>query len=158
MCAIWIAYLSVPWVSGVMGETLFNKAESGSSVERLYIVYADITYFLQYPILGLGWGSAPTHDLIVGILANCGLIGLASFLLLLGYISNTLRKQQSAFLISGQIGNPANMMLLSLTAMFFTYCVSGPPTEASFWVILGLSVSALGLRETRTSSSMHGAK
>lgn len=66
--------------SELVNEILWNKAESGSFISRLFSVGNAWSYFLKYPILGAGWSFITSHDLFVYLLANAGLIGFATFL------------------------------------------------------------------------------
>ena len=82
---------------------ILNKSGSYSALERWTIVYIDFEYFLKYPLLGLGWGSVPTHDTIAGMLSSCGVIGLMSFAALMGYIVGELRDHLNALISSRTI-------------------------------------------------------
>ena len=62
-----------------LGVVLFNKSDSISALARVYSVTTAWGYFLQYPILGLGWGIVTSNDLVVCILANSGIIGFFVF-------------------------------------------------------------------------------
>jgi hypothetical protein len=74
-----VLYFNSPIIQNFLNEIIFNKMESGSALERLYGITTAWDYFLQYPILGIGWGVATSHDLFVLLLANSGIIGLFSF-------------------------------------------------------------------------------
>ena len=108
-------------------------------------MYNDLQYFLMYPILGIGWNCAPTHDVIIGMLATCGLVGLSAFLLLIGTILYKLK--QNFYLQVRQINedNPSIMMFLCLSVTCAVYVVSGGIEPPDFWVILALSIAAVGI-------------
>lgn len=73
-------------------EILFTKMDSGSALERLYFVKTAWSYFLQYPVLGLGWGVVTSHDLLVLLLANSGIIGFFSFFaMIISIISDSMK-------------------------------------------------------------------
>ena len=74
-----ILYFNVPVIQDFLNELIFTKRFSGSALERVYGISVAWSYFLEYPILGLGWGVVTSHDLIVLLLANSGIIGLLAF-------------------------------------------------------------------------------
>lgn len=59
---------------------VIDKLLSGSGQERFMTIKYAFEYFLASPILGLGWGSVTSHDLLVKLLANTGVVGAALFL------------------------------------------------------------------------------
>jgi hypothetical protein len=70
---------------------LVSKFESYSAAERLNSVITSWEYFLEYPLLGVGWGVVTVNDLVVNLLVNSGVLGLVSFTCLAIYlISRTL--------------------------------------------------------------------
>jgi O-antigen ligase len=142
-------YIASPIVRDTLNAALFDKAASGSALERTVIVINDLNYFRRYPILGIGWASAPTHDVIIGMLANCGVIGLASFSIAIVTISLRLRRTVSREPQVNQYTIPSLMMFLSLVITCLCYVVSGPIGRGEFWVILGLAISAIGLARRR---------
>ncbi len=139
-----VAVVVVPQVRDIVQTVLINKGDSYSALERGTVVLRDAEYFQQYPILGLGWGSAPAHDLIFGILANTGLMGLAAFVLFIGYILRRLGKDVARSYPSGQPFRPSYLMFLSILVTCFAYIVSGLPGGPAFWLIVGLGVAACG--------------
>ena len=142
------AAVVVPPVRGVVQEVLFNKADSYSALERGTVVLHDAEYFQQYPVLGLGWGSAPAHDLILGMLANTGVLGLASFVLFVGYMLRKLGKDMTHSYDSRQPFSPSHVMFLSILATCSAYAAEGPPGGPAFWLIIGLGVAACGQVES----------
>ena len=143
--AVVISYYSFPSVKYILNSQLLNKNSTGSAIERAIIMYNDLQYFLMYPILGIGWNCAPTHDVIIGMLATCGLVGLSAFLLLIGTILYKLK--QNFYLQVRQINedSPSIMMFLCLSVTCAVYVVSGGIEPPDFWVILALSIAAVGI-------------
>jgi len=140
-----ISYFTVPLVTNILDSQLLNKNESGSTIERAVIIYNDLHYFLKYPILGIGWDCAPTHDVIIGMLATCGLIGLSAFLLLIGTILYKLKQNYYMSIRQDTRVNPSIMMYLCLSVTCVTYAISGGIQVPDFWVILSLSIAAVGI-------------
>ncbi len=127
-----------------MQETIFSKGDSLSVLERGTIVLADLGYFLNYPILGLGWGTAPAHDLTMGILANCGALGLVTFLALIGYlIFKLVRPNRNLGL--ARPGREHSIMLVPLVATLISYVVDSMPAGGTFSLLLGLAIAEVAL-------------
>ena len=60
-----LALSSTTVVSDVINSALIDKSTSGSGLERVMTIALAYGYFQKFPILGVGWGSATSHDLIV---------------------------------------------------------------------------------------------
>lgn len=74
-----LLYASAPVAQQVLDAALFSKATDYSTFERLMTISNSYEMFLKYPVLGIGWASITSHDLIMNILANAGSLGLLSF-------------------------------------------------------------------------------
>ncbi len=136
--------IALPPTRLYMQETILSKGDSVSALERGTIILADLRYFLKYPILGLGWGTAPAHDLTMGILANCGILGLTSFLTLIGYLVVKLRRTKR----NGQKVRPIqgySVMLIPLVATIVSYMVDGMPVGGTFSLLIALAVAEAAL-------------
>jgi hypothetical protein len=145
LITIVVLYFTVPSVTIIVAATLLDKTASGSALERALIVYNDLQYFLQYPLLGIGWDCAPTHDLIIGMLANCGILGLSAFSSLIGTVIYKLRTNFREPATSGIVSTPSIMMFLCLSVTCVVYIISGGIEPPDFWVVLGLSIAAVGI-------------
>lgn len=119
----------------------------GSGAERFMTIKNAYEYFLQSPFLGLGWGSVTSHDLLFNLLANAGVIGLMSFLLLIGSIyiryiffvrSLQLDAGSEVSLLSA-IHVSFGVLLLLQILTGFTY------SSAIFWALLGLCIASYSL-------------
>lgn len=62
-----IIYLSNSTIREVLGLFIFEKLQSGSGIDRTASIIYALDYFTQYPILGIGWGSATVFDLFSNI-------------------------------------------------------------------------------------------
>jgi hypothetical protein len=74
-----VIYSFVPMVKAILDLILFAKASSYSALERIKTIELASSYFSKYPLLGVGWGSVTSHDLLFKLLANVGVIGVMSF-------------------------------------------------------------------------------
>ena len=135
-------YLASPLGRLLLDNVLFSKSSSGSALERMKTITNAWEYFKSYPILGVGWGSVTSHDLVMRILANSGLLGLGAFLLTLLGIGVPLYRG---------IGNSTDRAtslsratwFLSGAIMILVSSISGfPVVFGHFWFVLGMAIAA----------------
>jgi O-antigen ligase len=95
--------------------------------------------------LGIGWGSVNSHDMVIRLLANSGIIGLTSFVLILLYIFYNLilslfrYKIYSDILINYLCG-----ISISISTTLFVSMIGGFAYYFShFWFILGISIALI---------------
>lgn len=132
---------------------IFEKSTSGSAKERIFLLQEAWEIFKLHPIMGVGWGNVTSHDFIVLVLSNAGILGLVLFIsvisltchslfLLLRHRNPTLPSDLRSILTGSAI---------SLLTVLSIETVSGfkwyLPT---FWMVLGISIAAIhvGLRTT----------
>lgn len=77
-------------VQDLADTALFSKASSYSGLERLNSVLQAAGYFLRYPVLGVGWGTVTSHDLVFKLLADIGIAGLLAFAMFLKSLASGL--------------------------------------------------------------------
>jgi hypothetical protein len=134
------AALSIPIVRNVVQMALLNKFTSGSGLDRIFSIRVAFGYFQQFPILGIGWGSATSHDLIVKLLSNVGIIGTFTFLGAMYCVmhANWRVLDSSAF----PLNLSRSAWFLSLTVFVFTSIFSAFPLAfGNFWLVLGMAIS-----------------
>lgn len=69
----------LPGFRDALYEFTFNKAASGSYVERSGAVWDAFNLFGQQPLFGLGWGGNFSFSIVSILLANVGLVGTLVF-------------------------------------------------------------------------------
>lgn len=88
-----IAVMLVPSLSDpiveIIDSTLLNKLNTQSGIERWYWNENGLRVFSDTAMLGAGVGSVRASSLVVGLLANAGIGGLALFLLFIASLSLT---------------------------------------------------------------------
>lgn len=154
------AYLFVPPVTALLDATLLDKAGGYSALERSKSIVYAFSYFLQYPILGVGWSSVTSHDTVVRLLANCGVLGLLAFAAIIGSITirllrrvSCLKNREEAF------SNPAFLLYIALAITIVVAVIDGfPYVFGYFWVTLGLAMSASTLNLDQGSPFREGVK
>jgi O-antigen ligase len=119
---------------------LIGKSQSYSAVERFLSVVLAFGYFRQYPVLGIGWGSATSHDLIVFLLANVGIVGASAFLAAIGFVIartwKNIRAKQPL------LASSSFVWFLTLTVFIvLSTAVGFPLVMGNFWVTLGVAIA-----------------
>lgn len=140
-------YLLASPVREVMDAALFAKSESYSSLERLKTVVLAWGYFKDYPILGVGWGSVTSHDLVAMILANAGVMGLLTFasmlILLARPVIRLMKRKPDSITVSRA------MWLLSGLLLVTSSILAGFPfVFGYFWIVIAMGMAA-GTKEYR---------
>jgi hypothetical protein len=140
-----ILYETVPMVSQVLDMALFNKSTDYSALERLKTISDSYDMFLHYPVLGIGWASITSHDLVVNILANAGCVGLLTYMIAIYTIFGGLYR--SIREIDLRAGAKALIRLdtaiyISLGVTFACSVISGSLNTFTFyWFLLGLAIA-----------------
>lgn len=140
MTAIVLAALSTSIVGDVVSVALLDKSSSSSGLERAMTVALAFGYFQKFPILGVGWGSATSHDLIVKLLSNVGIMGTFTFL---GALYCVIRSNWRAM---GKLDGPASLSRVAWFIgfmVFLTTCVFAgfPVAYGNFWLVIGMAMS-----------------
>jgi O-antigen ligase len=132
-----------PPAQDIFASLVVGKGESYSGIARAYSVVLAAQYFLQYPILGLGWGSVTSHDLIFKLLSNTGLLGFSAFSL---FLFSLLKKLWRGSRVGG-IGDPqwrwwCACLLAACLVLVFTNVTTGFNfVFEHLWFLLGLAMS-----------------
>lgn len=148
-----ILYFSMPAIRDFVDIFILSKMETdspaGSGVERLLTIRHAWEYFTEYPILGTGWGSVTSHDLIVNLLANSGMFGLVSFATMVLYILGRLirvlfqlradRNAENSKMIESRAGGLVVAMVTLLIIHVLTGFTYG---FGMFWFMLGLTIAS----------------
>jgi len=135
-----LAMSTAPVAREVVSSALLTKSSSGSALERLMTVELAFGYFKKFPLLGIGWGSATSHDLFVKLLSNVGVVGTFLFV---GAICSVIRRGWRAL---QPLARPLDLSrlawLLSLSVFVLTAVFLGfPLASGNFWLILGMAMS-----------------
>ena len=139
-------------VRGVFQATVLDKLDSWSAHERLSTVTDAWWHFVEYPILGTGWGTASSHDLVVFLLANTGVLGLLAFVSLAAYVLGHLRIAADARSRSDdQAVALAQGVGLAFATLLFLNIVTGFAfVFGHLWLILGLAIACSAAIEIET--------
>jgi hypothetical protein len=141
------AYSAYPPVRAVFESMILGKGESYSALARINSVLLARDYFFQYPILGLGWGSVSSHDLVSKLLSNTGLMGLCAFsLFLLTLVTRLWRTARSVELSSAKsIQWPVCVLAMLLTLIFTNAIGDFAFSYGHVWFVFGLAISVPAL-------------
>ncbi|MBS1820792.1 MAG: O-antigen ligase family protein [Acidobacteria bacterium] len=138
--------LSSSFAQQIFIASVFSKSESSSTLERLMTINNAYEIFVKYPLLGVGWASVTSHDLIFNILANAGVIGLFTFSMGLYFLFSALYrsiKSRNASLGLAGLMQVDFGLYIALSVMMITSIASGFLDVFSFfWFILGMAIAA----------------
>jgi O-Antigen ligase len=138
--------LFIPTTRELFNSIIINKINSQSGYSRLQGIKTAFEYFKLHPILGLGFGSVKSHDLVAFILSNCGVLGFISLFSLFTYIISNLFKSirenfQNVFSYS---------LLISFSVLLFISMISGFIFYLGhFWFVMALASVAPTIRFER---------
>lgn len=157
--ACFVIYSRTSTVQDLADKVFFSKADSYSGLERLNSVLLAAGYFFQYPLLGVGWGSVTSHDLIFKLLANSGIAGLVAFAMFLSSLGSGLWKSV-ARTDSGQHLAPwsywgACMLVASLIFVLTSMVSEFTYVFGHLWFVFGMSLAVpLGLEFERWTAAV----
>jgi len=135
-----VSFLSIPFLSQFINAMLLSKASSGSGVERAMTIALAFGYFQKYPILGIGWGSATSHDLIVKLLSNVGILGALGFFYSVFIIVRQNWRKISSRSLSLELSREAwltSLIVFILTSILIEF----PLPFGNFWLVLGMCMA-----------------
>ncbi len=136
-------------------DILLGKTGGGSAIERSMTVALAFGYFQQFPILGIGWGSATSHDLFVYLLSNVGVIGAAVFTV--GMFVVIARSWKNLSPRHGRVDSRSMVWFLSLSSFLIVSIFVGfPLVLGNFWIALGMAIGAG--QQGRPAESLVGAR
>jgi len=166
-----LIYRTVPPAQRVLDMALFTKAEGGSALERLMTIHNAFEMFQQHPVLGIGWASIASHDLIANLLGNSGILGLLTFTIAMFsifraiYRSIELRDRSlhasSKSLRLASLLQTDFALYVALMVTVVTSITSGfPGVLTFFWFTCGLTIASASRVDTAeaTTSQQSSAK
>ncbi len=138
-----IAAWQIPIAREFIVNYVVTKPFSGSGLERINTVVNAWAQFRAYPVLGLGWGSVPSMDLVVYLLANSGIIGAAMFFGMI--FALVLRLGGTVFHHPSRdwtMYRTAGTAVALVTLIFVSAAANWSYQYGHFWLILGLAIAA----------------
>lgn len=137
------AYFAFSLVHEVVGSTLLNKTGSASALERAKTIYYAFQYFLDYPILGVGWASVTSHDMVAKILSNTGIVGFTAFCAFLGVLFSGLFRKSRTILNKRYFDQAPLILSMACAEMLVLATITEfPDVFGHFWFILGMGIAA----------------
>ncbi len=143
VAALGVVYVSYGTVQDLVGLMLVGKGESYSGTVRLLSILMARDYFLQYPLLGVGWGSVGSDDLIFKLLSNTGILGLLAFGLFLmsiiGQLWGSIRRGAAKNSASNLL--PVSMLVAFLILLFSNATSGFAYAFSHVWFVFGLAMA-----------------
>ena len=141
-----LIYATVPVAKQVLDEMFFTKSGSYSALERLMTITNALQMFREHPMLGIGWASITSHDLIANILGNAGILGLLSFTVAMYSIFRALYRSIKSRSKALRIGGLMRLdfgLYVALTVTLVTSALSGFLNVFTFfWFVCGFAIVA----------------
>ena len=152
---LFYAYSGFTPAQDLFESMIIGKGESYSALARLNSILLARDYFLQYPILGLGWGSVTSSDLVFKLLSNTGLAGLLFFSLFVATASARLwRASRAAQSVPADKKLWPVCLLAALVMLIFTNVAGGFAfTYGHLWFVFGLAMCVPTLNYATTNGS-----
>ncbi len=134
-----------------ISENTIGKLQSGSGQIRTSAIPLTLEVFLQNPIIGTGWGRNRSFDLATTLLANIGIIGFASYILVMMTIFRIVLRvhQRSHDHTLSTIG--LSFFYALILALFACFIAIPDFLFLYFWVLLGLAASLLTIYKREQS-------
>ncbi len=154
---LFFAYAGFSPVQDVITSMIIGKGDSYSALARLNSVLLARDYFFQYPVLGLGWGSVTSHDLVFKLLSNTGLAGLLAFsIFLVSAMTCLWRAARGAGSVTTERKLWPVCLLSTLIIVIFTNVAGGFAfTFGHVWFVFGLAICVPAV-EQATRKRSHG--
>jgi hypothetical protein len=149
---LYVAFARSQLLQAVADQMIFSKAESYSGIGRFNSVVLALGYFRTYPLLGIGWGSAPSYDLVVKLLSNTGILGLLTFALFVKSVFSRLWKSMSRPTSQKRLSERTYWACCLLVASFMLI-VTNELTGFAFvyghlWFIFGMALAVPLFRDS----------
>jgi hypothetical protein len=135
-----IAITSIPIVSDVVNSALFHKYSESSGLARAVTIVQAFGYFQRFPVLGIGWGSATSHDVVFKLLSNVGVLGTFTFFAAMYCVIKANWQTLTP------LGVPMSLSRAAWSLGFCTFLFASilnefPLAFGNFWLILGMAIS-----------------
>jgi hypothetical protein len=125
----------------LLSQLLFHKFDTGSGIERLNGFIVGINILLDTYLLGLGYGLNRTFDIVSTLLANIGIIGLLSFILMLLYPIFRIHKLKKK-LYSKRQRAIVESIVIAFSFSFLLMAISIPDfNNIYFWLFFAFIIS-----------------
>jgi hypothetical protein len=145
--SVFLIYIFSSTFRDYFNAVVLDKGDTSSAIVRQLAILSAWSYFLKYPILGVGWSIVTSNDLIVYILANSGILGLFSFIIMVYHIiltsTKNIRKLNLKFRFNNyKYGADANGIVIS----FILFLSVSTITEFTwyqpvFYLLMGLLIA-----------------
>lgn len=143
IAALVAAYFTIGIFHDVVDNALLNKNSSFSALERVKTIYYAVQYFFEYPILGVGWGSVTSHDLVAKILSNTGIVGFTAFCAFVGVLFANMRGKSRVTSDKMYFDQASVILFIACVEMFVLATIGQfPDVFGHFWFILGMAAAS----------------
>ncbi len=145
--ARWWLRLSLEDVADVLNALILAKMQSTSGVARLAGSLYGLRLFAEHPLLGVGWGSNRTFDLLTTVLSTTGLAGLVAFVWMHVTLLRRSSRQWDQWRMAGlqNLCEPTKALALALAVALVGKLLAEPDMIfLDYWVVFSLLIASLG--------------
>lgn len=155
-----LLYSTSPVFQNIADDALILKYESGSALDRTLSIVNSWEYFKQYPVLGVGWAVVTSHSLLTFLLVSTGIVGFATFFMLIFYVIHRSLQTLGKFNPNGGVPGGSVLVLgAGLVVGLITLVVMGIFTGLEFYLgYFYFILSMLIALNLATRSQLDGAK
>lgn len=139
--------LSLAQTLQILNILVFSKLSGTSGTERVAGAIQGLHLFVTHPLLGVGWGSDRTFDLLTNLLAGTGVIGTGLFLVAhaqviwSGWKVSSIRRPRA---LGRWAPIPAALILTLLVAFLGKAAAEPDLIYLDYWTVFGLLGATLG--------------
>lgn len=128
-----LAKLFFPVLYSFINSHIFRKLATESGSMRILTLRQGWSYFLGFPILGIGLGVTAVNDLIIKLLSGTGIIGFSAFSFLIWVVLSRLKRCASI-----------TSLVLFVTVLVFLVVSEFAEFQyklVDFWFLLGMAAA-----------------
>ncbi len=126
---------------------ILEKSNNFSGIERLKTITYGIKYFVDYPILGLGFGVFPTYDFLINLLVNLGIVGAVPFIILIiniytKFVHLIKLNNINKYIYRAGLESFLLILLVSQLSGFIYH-------SQYFWIYIGIAISIISFSNNK---------
>jgi glycosyltransferase involved in cell wall biosynthesis len=145
--SIFWLHLDLHGLRQLVDVVLLDKLESSSGQGRVEGALHGLALFRRYPLLGVGWGSNRTFDLLTTLLAATGVLGAASFLWAHFHLLRRAYRRAAALdaARAPDSGHVLRILAIGLIMVLVGKALAEPDLiQLDHWILVGLLLAGVG--------------
>ncbi len=156
--AMFLGYTHSSLAQTIADRMIASKVEDFTGLARFNSILLGLAYFLRYPVLGIGWGSATSLDLVVKLLSNTGIVGLLAFGWFLKHLFaqlwRAMSRQTSRMMITERTYWACCLLAASLVLIATSEFSGFGFVYGHTWFVFGVALAVPFLRESNPQTGI----